>query len=401
MLERLFSEGLTLIKGPPGSGKTALAASVANRYKNSAWFTFYENRNRLIKFLTSMGIEPPRHIFDLISTSSHKELVEIILKKIAEIKPDFVVIDGLNALTNEGEREVVHSLMYHFVSALMPTVLIKEGEEVGPADYIADNIIVLSYRASKTGQLMRYLTVVKSRGQPLHLNTYTFLLDEGGPKIITPPQEAREAPEERLTTGDPVVDRELNGGVIAGSYVVVVGPEDGLASKLMVLTASMLARAGKKVLYHHHKLIPTFAKFAESLGAKVKHPNLTWYYHPVGEHASITWWYKAAELVNRLNIDVHFADQYEQVVTVAGDEILLEASQVYQSRLERRVTTVLIVNSHDVWKRISLTLGGIPDYVFMFERDALIAHTPEHIEPLKFKFQLDPSERRVAFRRVA
>jgi circadian clock protein KaiC len=54
---------------------------------------------------------------------------------------------------------------------------------------------------------------------------------------------------------------------LRGILVAVVGPVDGLASKLMVLAAAELTQRGHKVLYHH-KVVPTFVKFAKTLGVK-------------------------------------------------------------------------------------------------------------------------------------
>jgi KaiC/GvpD/RAD55 family RecA-like ATPase len=397
MLEELFEEGLTLIKGPPGSGKTTLAAWAAARHKNSAWFTFYESESRLLRFLSSIGLDPPRHIFDMVSTAHRKEAVEAILKTIQEVKPDFVVVDGLNALTPEGERELVHNLFYHLLSSLMPVVLIREGEEVTATDYIADNVILLGYRQSERGS-SRHLAVVKSRGRLVEPSVFRFVLAKGGPKFILPPREAKKVSGERLTTGAPELDREINGGVIAGSYVVVVGPPDGLASKLMVITASTLAAAGKKVLYHHHKQIPTFVKFAESLGVKTDVKGLFWYYHPIEEHKDLTWWYRSAEMANEMGIDVHFADQYEQVIAVAGPETIAEAAQLYQATLRRGTTTVLVINSHAIWRRVAPLLGSIPDYTFLFKHGTLTAYTPERTEPLRFRYKL--VGRRVVFEKA-
>ncbi|WP_369907382.1 ATPase domain-containing protein [Thermoproteus sp. CP80] len=397
VIEQIFEEGLTLIKGPPGSGKTATAAWAASRHKNSIWFTFYESESRLIRFLSSLALEPPRHIFDMLSTGNRKEAVEVILKKIQEVKPDFVVVDGLNALTAEGERELVHNLFYHLLSSFVPVVLIREGDEVTATDYIADNVLLLSYKPSDRG-MVRYLTVLKSRGRSVEPNVFRMILAKGGPRLISAPREARKIPSQRLTTGAPEIDREINGGVIAGSYAVVAGPPDGLASKLMVLTAAALAGSGRKVLYHHHKQIPTFMKFAESLGVDLSSKNLLWYYHPVEEHGDVAWWYRSAEMVNEMGVDVHFADNYEQVLAVAGLERVAEAAQIYQASLRKETTTVLVINSLTVWRSASRLLGSIPDYVFVFKRGLLTAYTPERIEPLRFRYKL--VGRRVVFEKI-
>jgi len=56
----------------------------------------------------------------------------------------------------------------------------------------------------------------------------------------------------------------------------------------MVLAAVELARRGQKVLYHH-KVVPTFVKFAETIGVKWQRPGIRWFYHPAAEHKSLTW----------------------------------------------------------------------------------------------------------------
>ena len=95
-----------------------------------------------------------------------------------------------------------------------------------------------------------------------------YVITEEGPVVIEPREDARQPPGDRLATGSPEIDDALGGGVLRGSLVAVVGPVDGLASKPMVLAAAELARRGQKVLYHHHKVVPTFVKFAEALGVK-------------------------------------------------------------------------------------------------------------------------------------
>jgi hypothetical protein len=165
----------------------------------------------------------------------------------------------------------------------------------------------------------------------------------------------------------------------------------------MVLTAAELARRGQKVLYHHHKVVPTFVKFAEALGVKWQRPGIHWFYHPVAEHKSLTWWYASASMINRERYDVHFADQYEQVAVTAGADLLIEAARVYQSVINHPVTTVLVFNSHDVWRDIASKVGSLVDYVFIFDKDTLTAYTPETAQPLQFKFRVDMEKRRVVY----
>ncbi len=395
----LFREGVVLVRGLPGAGKTLLAARAVSGFSNVAWFTLYETGDRLAKYLTSVGLKPPAHVYDLVSVRD-KAPVEFIVEKVVEVEPDAVVVDGLSALTAEGERELVHAIFYHGISRERPVILIKEGVETTPADYIADVIIEVEHKLLEGGVSIRNVKILKARGRAVRYVSLPYVITEEGPIVIMPREEAREPSAERLTTGAPELDEALGGGALKGSLVAVVGPPDGLASKLMVLAAVALARQGHKVLYHHHKVVPTFVKFAEALGVKWRHPNITWFYHPVAEHKSLAWWYISASMINEGRYDVHFADQYEQVAVAAGPSLLIEAARVYQSIINYPVTTVLVFNSLDVWNEVARQLGSLVDYVFIFDKDTLTAYAPDMAQPLLFKYTIDAQRKRVMYARA-
>jgi circadian clock protein KaiC len=138
-------------------------------------------------------------------------------------------------------------------------------------------------------------------------------------------------------------------------------------------------------------------KFAETLGVKWQRPEIRWLYHPVAEHKSLAWWYAITSLINQERYDVHIADQYEQVVVTAGADLIIEGAKVYHSVINYPVTTVVVFNSHDVWRDISSKVGSLVDYVFIFDKDTLTAYTPETAQPLQFKFRVDTEKRRVVF----
>jgi circadian clock protein KaiC len=392
----LVNEGVVLVKGVPGAGKTLLATKVVSRFNNVVWFTFYETADRLAKYLSSVGLKPPRHVFDLV-TVRDKAAVVYIVETTLQLNPDAVVIDGLSALNLGDERELVHAVFYHGISQNIPVILIKEGTDISPADYLADVILEVDHRLLEGGVSIRYVKVLKARGRFVRYTYLPYVITEEGPVVIAPREEARQPPGDRLTTGAPEIDEALGGGVLRGSLVAVVGPLDGLASKLMVLTAAELARRGQKVLYHHHKVVPTFVKFAEALGVKWQRPEIRWFYHPVAEHKSLAWWYASASMMNRERYDVHIADQYEQVAVTAGADLLIEAARVYQSVINHPVTTVLVFNSYDVWRDVASKVGSLVDYIFIFDKDTLTAYTPETAQPLQFKFRVDTEKRRVVF----
>jgi len=396
IISDLVNEGVVLVKGLPGAGKTLLAAKAVSRFNNVVWFTFYETAERLAKYLSSVGLKPPRHVFDLV-TVRDKTTVEYIVETTLQLNPDAVVVDGLSALNLGDERELVHAVFYHGISRNIPVILIREGTDISPADYLADVILEVEHRLLEGGVSIRNVKVLKARGRSVRYTSLPYVITEEGPVVVEPREDARQPPGDRLTTGSPEIDEALGGGVLRGSLVAVVGPVDGLASKLMVLTAAELARRGQKVLYHHHKIVPTFVKFAEALGVKWQRPEIRWFYHPVAERKSLAWWYTSASMINRERYDVHFVDQYEQVAVTAGADLLIEAARVYQSVINYPVTTVLVFNSHDVWRDIASKVGSLVDYVFIFDKDTLTAYTPETAQPLQFKFRVDTEKRRVVY----
>jgi circadian clock protein KaiC len=325
--------------------------------------------------------------------------VEYIVETTLQLNPDAVVVNGLGALSFGDERELVHAVFYHGISRNIPVILIKEGTDISPTDYLADVILEVDHRLLESGISIRYVKVLKTRGRFVRYTSFPYVIAEEGLVVIEPREEARQPPGDRLTTGYPEIDEALGGGILRGSLVAVVGPVDGLASKLMVVAAAELAQRGQKVLYHHHKVVPTFVKFAEALGVKWQRPGIHWFYHPVAEHKSLTWWYAIVSLINRERYDVHFADQCEQVAVTAGADFLIEATRVYQSVVNHPVTTVVVFNSHDVWKDICGKVGSLVDYVFIFDKDTLTAYTPETAQPLQFKFRIDMEKRRVVYTR--
>jgi hypothetical protein len=42
-------------------------AKEVSRFNNVVWFTFYETADCLVKYLSSVDIKPPRHVFELVS----------------------------------------------------------------------------------------------------------------------------------------------------------------------------------------------------------------------------------------------------------------------------------------------------------------------------------------------
>ena len=388
-------QGVVVIKGLPGAGKTLLAARAASELGGAAWFTLYETAERLAKYLASAGLKPPRYVFDLVSVRD-KSPVDFIVEKVLSLRPDVVVVDGISALTADGERELIHAVFYHGISREMPVILIKEGVEVSPADYVADTIIEVEHRIEE-GISIRNIKVLKARGRPVRYASLPYIITEEGPVVIEPREESREPPSERLATGLPGLDEALGGGLLRGSVAAVVGPPDGLASKLAAVAAINMAGRGYKVLYHHHKVVPAFLKFAEALGLDWRAQGVEWVYHPAAEHGDLALCWNEAVRVDRGGYDVHFTDHFEQVVALTSAGFLIDSLQVYLSALERPVVTISLFNSYSAWSEVERASGSLFDYILILRGDRVEVHAPDLATPLELKWAVDRGRKTVAF----
>jgi KaiC/GvpD/RAD55 family RecA-like ATPase len=381
-----FREGVIIVRGLPGAGKTLLAAKAVSEFGNVAWFTFYETEERLAKYLASVSLKPPAHVFDLVAVRD-KSLVQFIVEKVLEVRPDAVVVDGLNALTAEGERELVHAIFYHGISRGRPVVLIKEGVETTPADYIADIIIEVEHRVLEGGVSTRDVKVLKARGKAVRYTSLPYVITEEGPVVITP-IGARPPPVRRLPTGLSEVDSALGGGWLEGSFVAVVGPPDGLASKLMAVSVGWLAMQGYKILYSHHKPAASFVKAAESLGLDVSRVN--WHSSPPSEAKSFSWWYEIFSLAARGGYDGVVFDQIE---LLDGEVAPLLEGAAMLCGAKGCPLAAFIFNSYRVWREVADRIAPLMDYILILKRRRIILHTPDRLQPHVFNWGLDETGR--------
>ncbi|HEX6894353.1 MAG TPA: circadian clock protein KaiC [Bryobacteraceae bacterium] len=95
----------------------------------------------------------------------------------------------------------------------------------GLEEYVSDCVILLDHRVQDDA-VTRRLRILKYRGSSHGTNEYPFLIDEKGISVlpVTSVGLEHEAPEERITSGIPELDRMFEGGgYFRGSSVLVTG----------------------------------------------------------------------------------------------------------------------------------------------------------------------------------
>jgi circadian clock protein KaiC len=248
-----FAPGASVVlAGPPGTGKTVLAqqicfANATNDHKAVYYTTLSEPHSKIVEHLEPFDFFQPDaigqkvqyvHVGDLLQgpeTDGLKPLVSEVVRRTMEDKPALVVIDSAKMLRNYANKRELRQAFYELTSrvAHSGTVLLLLGE-YGPKEMrtgaefsLADGIIQLAYQPREPVD-RRWLRVVKMRGGDHLEGKHTFQIRADGFKVY-PRIEAIPLPQVasvsgRIDSGNPSLDRLMQGGLPKGDATLVLGP---------------------------------------------------------------------------------------------------------------------------------------------------------------------------------
>jgi circadian clock protein KaiC len=248
----LPASSITVVAGPPGSGKTILAHQYAfenaTRAKPALYIaTVSEPFDKIVRYGQSLAFFDRQAVGDTVfyedlgtvltsrGLTAALDRIDVLLK---EHRPGMIVIDSFTAFrdfaADDGEyRRFLHALAARL--SAFPTTSFWIGEydvedvAHSPEFTVADAILHLSARRISEREL-REFEVRKLRGSDFLMGRHVYRLSSEGidvfPRLADPAQEARYDADGggRISSGITALDDMLADGYWPGASTLVAGP---------------------------------------------------------------------------------------------------------------------------------------------------------------------------------
>jgi len=274
----LPQEGLYLVKGHSGTGKTTLALQFliegARRHEPSVYITLSETEKDLRWSARSHGWS-----LDGISIHELGELTRTILASTVGMRAPRVVIDALSEIRLlSGDpfryRRQILALARMFGEQAATVLLLDEDSQEQPGDMqiesLARGVIRLDLFWPELGDARRRLRVMKVRGVSFRGGYHDFTIETGGlvifPRLRVADRHAEFAPA-IASSGVPELDALFGGGLDRGATTLLLGPTgSGKSTIVTQLVVAAADRGERAAMFVFDEVLEAMLTRADGLG---------------------------------------------------------------------------------------------------------------------------------------
>jgi circadian clock protein KaiC len=363
--------GIVLIGGNPGSGKTILAQQYVFHNASSSSPALYlstvsEPLEKILRYSQSLDF------FDSAALGSqviYADLGDVLNElglagastRLAELlkqhRPGLLVIDSFRALqTYAADPETFRSFLHEVASRLsaLPVTSFWVGEytstETSDAPEFAVADAILSMETERQADRdRRVLSVIKLRGSSSLSGKHAYRISSAGidvfPRMADPVErEHYGGTHERMSSGVPPLDAMLYDGFHRGSSTLLAGPS-GIGKTLLALHFVYAgAQSGETGLIATFQENPTqLERIANGFAWSLRDPGIELMYRTPVDLYLDQWVYELLENVERTGASRVAIDSLGDLRAAAGDELRFrEYTYSLLQRFARANVTVMM-----------------------------------------------------------
>ena len=207
--EGLFRGSTVLISGTAGTGKSSIAASLAEaccrRGERALYFAFEESPKQIVRNMRTIGVDLQRwERKDLLRFHASRPTLHgleshlaVSHRHVRDFRPHLVIIDPITNFISGGDQAGVQALMVRLIDhlkTLQATVVMtsltsggasEEATSVGISSLVDTWVMLRDVEAN--GERIRGLYVLKSRGTAHSKRVRQFLITSKGLRLIDAP----------------------------------------------------------------------------------------------------------------------------------------------------------------------------------------------------------------------